>query len=117
MFSHELKSVLSEEKQSFLLFSTDILWPRSIPVLPLGKEKGCTIPKTDILKAVYANGRTGKIQYGYVLLLRPETFLPERIVMLSSSRDVEEQDERSLRERSQKQEKDEGLIYPLDDEE
>ncbi len=117
MFSHELKSVLGKEKDAFLLFSKDIHWLRSIPILPLGKERGCTIPKQDILKAVFANGRTGKIQYGYVLLLRSETFLPDREVAISFPSVQEEQDEQSLRKLSQEQERNEGLIYALDGEE
>ena len=117
MFSHELKSVLGKEKDAFLLFSKDIHWLRRIPVLPLGKERGCTIPKQDILKAVFANGRTGIIQYGYVLLLRSETFLPEREVSIPFPSIQEEQDEQSLRKLSAQQERDEGMIYPLGEEE
>ena len=115
MFAHELKEY---EKDDVLLFFTrDIRFLRSVPVLLVSATKGYTLPPSCLLKGMMANGKTGEVLYGYIVLLKNNDLSPEREVAVDfQDYQGKEKTYSDFQLLSKEQEKSDSFLFPLDEE-
>ena len=118
MFSHDILSRFPKESDDFYLFSRDLHWMKGVPVLAVSPSEGYLLDKNDIRQAIKGNGKTGIVEYGYLLRLRPDCLTIDRQVQIAfpEFKGEGKLNLASLRKLSEDQEKAEDFIFLLDEE-